>query len=71
MAAFFSFDKDFQPVFIDYCLMTHADSTVQQFISPLLPFVAQNVCVRVFVSSLLVHAEDHNTRSTSKVGPFF
>lgn len=36
VAAFFSFDKDFQPVFIDYCLMSHADYTVQQFISPLL-----------------------------------
>lgn len=47
MSAFFSFDKDFHPVFIDYCLMSHPDYTVQAIhlsSTHCRPFVARNVC---------------------------
>lgn len=48
MSAFFSFDKDFHPVFIDYCLMSHPDYTVREIhlsTTHCRPFVAWNVCV--------------------------
>lgn len=50
MSAFFSFDKDFHPVFIDYRLMSHPDYTAQAIhlsTTHCRPFVAWNVCVCV------------------------
>lgn len=54
MAAFFSFDKDFQPVFIDYSLMSHANYTVWQFIFPLWALCCTE-CVCVCVCGFLVN----------------
>ena len=62
VSAFFSLDKDFHPVFIDYCLMSHPDNTVQAIhfpphtVGPLLHGMC--VCVCVFVNFCLLPVND-------------
>lgn len=61
MSAFFRLDKDFHPVFIDYCLMSHPDYTVQAIhlsTTHCRPFVAWNVCVCVFLNICLLPVND-------------
>lgn len=56
MSAFFSFDKDLYPVFIDYCLMSHPDYTAQAIhlsTTHYRPFVAWNVSVCGFFFEFL------------------